>query len=41
MAVYALLNEIDCNLTQHLYLENDILLPKAIAMENELLLQVG
>lgn len=40
-ALYALLHEIDGNLTQHLYLENDILLPKAIAMENELLLQVG
>lgn len=39
--VYALLHEIDGNLSQHLYLENDILLPKAIAMENELLLLVG
>ena len=40
-AVYALLREMDGNLSQHLYLENDILLPKAIAMENELLLLVG
>jgi regulator of cell morphogenesis and NO signaling len=40
-AVYALLREMDNNLSQHLYLENDILLPKAIAMENELLLLVG
>jgi|GEM_PF-184734 len=40
-AVYALLGEIDRDLSKHLYLENDILLPKAIAMEKELLLLVG
>jgi regulator of cell morphogenesis and NO signaling len=39
--VYALLGEMDCDLSQHLHLENDILLPKAIAMEKELLLLVG
>lgn len=40
-AVYAILREIDNSLSQQLYLENDVLLPKAIAMENELLLLVG
>ncbi|MDP4131589.1 MAG: DUF542 domain-containing protein [Bacteroidota bacterium] len=40
-AVYTLLGEIDRDLSQHLHLENDILLPKAIAMEKELRLLVG
>lgn len=31
------LQEIDADMTQHLYLENDILFPKAISMEKELL----
>jgi regulator of cell morphogenesis and NO signaling len=39
--VYALLDELDRDLSQHLYLENDILLPKAIAMEKELSLLAG
>lgn len=39
--VYTLLGEIDRDLSQHLHLENDILLPKAIAMEKELRLLVG
>ena len=39
--VYALLGEIDRDLWQHLHLENDILLPKAIAMEKELSLLMG
>jgi len=34
---YSLLKELDDDLVQHLYLENDILFPKAIAMEKELL----
>ncbi len=38
---YAMLREMDYDLTQHLHLENDILFPKAIAIENELLLQIN
>jgi regulator of cell morphogenesis and NO signaling len=34
---YALLKELDDDLVQHMYLENEILFPKAIAMEKELL----
>ena len=34
---YSLLKELDDDLVQHLYLENDILFPIAIAMEKELL----
>jgi len=37
--VLSKLREIDNDLVQHLYLENDILFPKAIAMERELLNQ--
>lgn len=33
----ALLHELDNNLVQHLHLENDILFPRAVAMEKELL----
>jgi regulator of cell morphogenesis and NO signaling len=33
------LKEIDCDLVQHMHLENNILFPKAIAMEKELLKQ--
>ena len=36
---YSLLKELDNDLVQHLYLENEILFPKAIAMEKELLLK--
>jgi regulator of cell morphogenesis and NO signaling len=39
--IYALLGETDRDLSQHLHLENDILLPKAIAMEKELSLLAG
>lgn len=35
---YAKLQELDQNLMQHIHLENNILFPKAIAMETELLL---
>lgn len=35
--VFSLLEELDNDLVQHLYLENQILFPKAIAMEKELL----
>lgn len=35
--VYALLSELDDDLAQHVYLENDILFPRAIAWEKELL----
>jgi regulator of cell morphogenesis and NO signaling len=35
---FAKLREVDADLTQHIYLENNILFPKAIAMEKELLL---
>lgn len=34
---YSLLKELDDDLVQHMYLENEILFPKAIAMEKELL----
>lgn len=34
---FSLLKELDDDLVQHLYLENDILFPKALAMEKELL----
>ena len=34
---FAMLKELDNDFVQHLYLENDILFPKAIAMEKELL----
>ena len=34
---YYKLKELDCDLVQHIHLENDILFPKAIAMERELL----
>lgn len=34
---YALLKELDDDLVQHIYLENDVLFPKAIALEKELL----
>ncbi len=37
--VFSTLLEIDNDLVQHLHLENDILFPKAIAMEKELLKQ--
>jgi regulator of cell morphogenesis and NO signaling len=37
--VYSLLQELDDDMVQHIYLENDILFPKAIAMEKELLLR--
>jgi regulator of cell morphogenesis and NO signaling len=33
----AQLKELDCDLTRHIHLENNILFPKAIAMEKELL----
>lgn len=36
---YSLLQELDDDLVQHIYLENEILFPKAIAMEKELLQQ--
>lgn len=36
---FAKLNELDNDLSQHIHLENDILFPKAIAMEKELLLR--
>lgn len=35
--VFSLLRELDDDLAQHVYLENDILFPKAIALEKELL----
>lgn len=35
--IFASLKEMDTDLTQHMYLENGILFPRAIAMENELL----
>lgn len=35
--VFASMKELDTDLTQHMYLENGILFPRAIAMENELL----
>lgn len=38
---FSLLREMEYDLLQHLHLENDILFPKAIAMENELLLQIN
>jgi regulator of cell morphogenesis and NO signaling len=38
---FSMLREMDYDLLQHLHLENDILFPKAIAMENELLLQIN
>jgi regulator of cell morphogenesis and NO signaling len=34
---FSLLEELDNDITQHLYLENHILFPKAVAMEKELL----
>jgi len=34
---YSMLKELDDDLVQHMYLENEILFPKAIAMEKELL----
>ncbi len=34
---YSLLKELDNDLVQHIYLENEVLFPKAIAMEKELL----
>lgn len=39
--MYAKLKELDNNLVLHLYLENDVLFPKALIMEKELLQQVG
>jgi regulator of cell morphogenesis and NO signaling len=36
---YSLLQELDDDLVQHIYLENEILFPKAIVMEKELLQQ--
>ncbi len=38
---YSLLKELDEDLVQHVYLENNILFPKAIAMEKELLERNG
>lgn len=38
---YSMLRELDTDLLQHLHLENDILLPKATAIENELLHQIS
>jgi regulator of cell morphogenesis and NO signaling len=38
---FLLLRELDYDLSQHLYLENDILFPKAIIIENELLRQAN
>lgn len=38
---YSMLQELDDDLVQHLYLENAVLFPKAIAMEKELLGQVS
>ena len=35
--VFSLLSELDDDLSQHVYLENDILFPRALAMEKELL----
>lgn len=35
--VFSLLKELDSDLSQHVYLENEILFPRAIAMEKELL----
>lgn len=34
---FSLLQELDDDIVQHLYLENEVLFPKAIAMEKELL----
>ena len=34
---FDLLRELDDDLVQHLYLENEVLFPRAIAMEKELL----
>jgi regulator of cell morphogenesis and NO signaling len=34
---FSKLKEVDCDMVQHLHLENNILFPKAIAMEKELL----
>lgn len=34
---YLLLKELDADLVQHMYLENEVLFPRAIAMEKELL----
>jgi regulator of cell morphogenesis and NO signaling len=34
---FALLKELDNDIVQHMYLENEILFPRAISMENELL----
>jgi regulator of cell morphogenesis and NO signaling len=39
--VFSKLKELDHDLTQHMYLENQILFPKAIAMEKELLERKG
>ena len=38
---YSMLQELDDDLVQHLYLENGVLFPKAIAMEKELLGQAS
>jgi regulator of cell morphogenesis and NO signaling len=37
--VFSLLRELDYDLSRHLYLENEILFPRAVTMEKELLLQ--
>ena len=37
MAIYSKLNEFHCDMLQHMHLEDDILYPKAIEMEKELL----
>jgi regulator of cell morphogenesis and NO signaling len=39
--IFSKLEEIDNDLVQHLYLENDVLFPRAIAIEKELLERNG
>jgi regulator of cell morphogenesis and NO signaling len=38
-ALYQALTELEADLHQHIHLENNILFPKAVAMEKEFLLQ--
>ena len=35
--LFAMLKELDCDLQQHIHLKSNILFPKAVAMENEML----
>ncbi len=39
--IFSKLKELDTDLVQHIYLENDILFPKALEMEKELLQRIG